>query len=79
MKEEIGFDDYLDCRNLTCPMPVLKTRNAISKLSSGQVLKMAATDPGFIADIDYWSARTGNSLLKSELDGSAHIFFIQKN
>ena len=79
MNEEIGFDHYIDCRNLSCPMPVLKTRKAISKLSIGQVLKISATDPSFIADIDIWSERTGNSLLKSESEGISSIFFIQKN
>ena len=79
MRQDMNFDQYLDCRNLTCPMPALQTKKALSKLSPGQVLKMASTDPGFISDMRTWSTRTGTSILKTEVEGNAHVFFIQKN
>ena len=60
---EITFDSEIDCRGLNCPMPILKTKKAVDGLSSGQVLKMQATDPGSVSDVQSWSKRTENTLL----------------
>ena len=55
---EISIDSELDCRGLNCPLPILKTKKAVDGLSSGQVLKMLATDPGSVNDVQSWSKRT---------------------
>lgn len=78
MSDEIKIDQELDCRNLSCPLPVLKTKKAIDLLTSGQVLKMISTDPGSNNDMASWSKRTGNPLLKTEIVGNEHIFYIQR-
>ena len=44
----VHVDETLDCTGLLCPMPIIKTQQAIKKLASGQVLEMIATDPGSI-------------------------------
>ena len=36
----------LDCKGLQCPMPVIKTAQAIKNIEPGQVLELLATDPG---------------------------------
>ena len=77
MKEK-SFDIELDCRGLNCPIPILKTKKAVDKLSSGQVLKMLATDPGSVNDVQSWSKRTENSLLDHSEDGGVYSFLIQK-
>ncbi len=78
MSEEINVDSELDCRNLSCPLPVLKTKKAITQLSSGQVLKMTSTDSGSNKDMASWSKRTGNPILKTETEGNEHTFYIQR-
>ena len=75
---ETSFDTELDCRGLNCPIPILKTKKAVDKLSSGQVLKMLATDPGSVNDVQSWSKRTENSLLDHSEDGGVYSFLIQK-
>ena len=75
---EKSFDTELDCRGLNCPIPILKTKKAVDKLSSGQVLKMLATDPGSVNDVQSWSKRTENSLLDHSEDGGVYSFLIQK-
>ena len=75
---EINFDTELDCRGLNCPIPILKTKKAVDKLSSGQVLKMMATDPGSVNDVQSWSKRTANSLLEHTEDGGVYSFLIKK-
>jgi tRNA 2-thiouridine synthesizing protein A len=44
----------------------------------GQVLKMIATDPGSVPDIEAWTARTGHELLGHEEEGAQFIFYIEK-
>ena len=57
------FDTELNCEGLNCPLPILKTKKAIDGMSTGQLLKMSATDPGSVNDMDSWSKRTGNELV----------------
>lgn len=72
------FDETLDCSGLSCPMPILKTKKAVDKMESGKVLKMIATDPGSLADIQAWTSKTGNELLGHEEDGGTFTFYIKK-
>ncbi|MCK4577328.1 MAG: sulfurtransferase TusA family protein [Candidatus Marinimicrobia bacterium] len=59
---EPNYDQELDCQGMLCPLPILKTKKAIDELSSGQVLKMVATDAGSVNDINAWVRQTGNEL-----------------
>jgi tRNA 2-thiouridine synthesizing protein A len=71
-------DRRIDCLGLACPMPILKTREAVKHLSAGQVLEMTSDDPASDADVRSWSARTGHQLLAVERDGSVFRFLIRK-
>lgn len=71
-------DKKIDCLGLFCPMPILKTREAVKQLGSGQVLEMISDDPASEADVRSWSAKTGHSLLGVERNGPALRFFIRK-
>ena len=42
----MNVDRELDVRGLNCPMPILKTKKLLGELSSGQTLRVVATDPG---------------------------------
>jgi tRNA 2-thiouridine synthesizing protein A len=72
------FDQELDCSGLACPMPILKTKKAIDALQPGQVLKMIATDPGSLPDIQAWTSKTGHELLSHEQEGDRFIFYIKR-
>lgn len=72
------FNQELDCTGLACPMPILKTNKTISGMEVGQVLKMVATDPGSVPDIDAWTTKTGHKLVSQEQDGDKFIFYIKK-
>jgi tRNA 2-thiouridine synthesizing protein A len=72
------FDQELDCSGLACPMPILKTKKAVDSLQTGQVLKMVATDPGSLPDIEAWTSKTGHELVSHEKDGDKFIFFIKR-
>ena len=71
-------DKKIDCVGLFCPMPILKTREAVKLIGSGQVLEMTSDDPASEADVRSWSARTGNPLLSVERNGPVFRFLIRK-
>jgi len=71
--------ETLDCKGLSCPMPMMKLAKAMKKLNSGEVLEMLGTDPGTKSDLPNWCEKTGNILLEqSELDGGVIRMLIQK-
>lgn len=72
------FDKELDARGLNCPLPILRTKKALSDMSSGQVLKILATDPGAVKDFQAFCKQTGNALLSSESAQNEFVFFMQK-
>ena len=74
----MNFDKELDARGLNCPLPILRTKKALTDMTSGQVLKVLATDPGSVRDFQAFSKQTGNALLSSETASSEFIFFMQK-
>ncbi|HVN54831.1 MAG TPA: sulfurtransferase TusA family protein [Anaerolineaceae bacterium] len=74
----IAADQTLDCSGLACPMPILKTKKAIDGLQVGQVLKMIATDPGSISDMDAWTKKTGHQLVATEQENNKFVFYVKK-
>ena len=68
----------LDARNLSCPMPVLKSKKALKELEIGQILEILATDPGSMADIPAWVRTTGQEIISSEELGSKNFRFLVK-
>jgi len=72
------FDKELDTRGLNCPLPILRTKKALTDMASGQVLKITATDPGAVKDFQAFCKQTGNALLSSDADKNEFVFFMQK-
>ena len=72
------FDKELDARGLNCPLPILRTKKSLSDMSTGQVLKIMATDPGLTKDFQAFAKQTGNALLSSAEVDKVFTFFIQK-
>jgi tRNA 2-thiouridine synthesizing protein A len=72
------FDKELDARGLNCPLPILRTKKALTDMAPGQVLKVLATDAGSVKDFAAFSRQTGNVLLSSETAEKEFIFFMKK-
>ncbi len=73
------FDEELDATGLNCPLPILRAKKALGKLSSGQILHVIATDPGSVKDFDSFAKQTGNELLESGEEGGKYSFYIKKS
>lgn len=68
----------LDARGLNCPLPILRARKALNEMTSGQVLRIVATDPGSVKDFESFARQTGNPLLSQSADGKEFTFFLEK-
>jgi tRNA 2-thiouridine synthesizing protein A len=73
---EIGLT--VDAKGLSCPMPIVKTAQAIQRVASGQLLEVLATDPGSVKDFAAWSRSTGNELVASSQEGGVYRFVIRR-
>jgi tRNA 2-thiouridine synthesizing protein A len=68
----------LDASGLACPMPVVRARQAIQQLASGEVLEVISTDRGSLQDIPAWAEATGNQLLEKREEDGRFTFLIEK-
>ena len=71
-------DKELDARGLNCPLPILRAKKALGELSSGQVLRIIATDPGSVKDFEAFAKQTGNELLSQNTTDKEFTFLIRK-
>lgn len=72
------FNKELDVRGMNCPVPILRSKKALSEITSGQVLKVVATDPGSVKDMQAFANQTGNELLGSGEDSGIYTYFLRK-
>ena len=71
-------DKTLDCMGLYCPMPIVKTAQAVKSMVSGQLLEVLATDAGSTKDFAAWSKATGNELVESSVEGGVYRFVLRR-
>ena len=68
----------LDCKGLSCPLPIVKTAQAMKPLASGDLLEVLATDPGSVKDFAAWSKATGNGIVETGQDAGIFRFVMRK-
>jgi tRNA 2-thiouridine synthesizing protein A len=68
----------VDARGLSCPMPIVKTAQAVKTIPSGAVIELLATDAGSIKDVAAWCRATGNELVEQTTDGAVYRFVIRR-
>ena len=79
MSRNVGdFDKSLDACGLCCPGPLMQVKASMEDLQEGQILRVAASDPGFFEDIKAWCKRTNNELLDLTKVGGNITAFIKK-
>jgi TusA-related sulfurtransferase len=74
----MNIDLELDTCGLNCPLPILKTKKALSTMQTGQVLKVRSTDAGATRDFQAFSKQTGHVLLEHSVNGQEFVFLIQR-
>ncbi|MBY0498283.1 MAG: sulfurtransferase TusA family protein [Nitrosomonas sp.] len=73
-----NIDKELDARGLVCPLPILRTKQSLAGMISGQTLRIVATDPGSLIDFQVFSEQTGNELLSMTQITGEFIFILKK-
>jgi TusA-related sulfurtransferase len=68
----------VDARGLACPMPIVRTAQAMKTVPSGALVEVQATDPGSVKDFAAWSKSTGNPLVESTSDGGVYTFVLRR-
>lgn len=72
------YDVFLDARGLVCPMPLIKTRQALMVVGRGATICVLATDPDSVADFTNFCDVTGHRLVKSEQKDDVYLFVVEK-
>ncbi len=68
----------LDLKGLSCPLPIVKTAQAMKEITSGDLVEALATDPGSVADFAAWAKTTGNELVEQTTEDGVFRFVIRK-
>jgi len=68
----------LDLKGLKCPLPVLKTRKALSRLAAGDRLTVLTTDPMAEIDIPHFCSENGHTLIEAERTETGHRFLLSR-
>jgi tRNA 2-thiouridine synthesizing protein A len=68
----------LDARGLNCPLPILRTKKALSALGTGETLAVISTDPGSLKDMHAFCKQTGHELISSSSNQGEFEFLIRK-
>ena len=71
-------DRELDVKGLNCPLPILRTKKALSEMTSGQVLHVLATDAGAVKDFQAFAKQTGNELVEQQTVGDEFIHILKR-
>jgi len=74
----VNVDRQIDCIGLFCPMPIVKTREAIREMTVGQVLEMSSDDPASDADMKVWVERSGHEMIGVSREGAVYRFLVRK-
>ena len=69
----------LDMCGYACPMPILKTKQALASMSSREVIEVICTDQGSKKDFVAFCNQLGHKLISQRDEGDKIIFQIEKN
>ena len=70
-------DRELDVKGLNCPLPILRTKKALSEMTSGQVLHVLATDAGAVKDFQAFAKQTGNELVEQKEENRVFEYYLK--
>ena len=68
-------DVELDCRDMRCPLPIIRLANNIGDISVGQTMAVVANDPAARADAQAWCRMRGHEYVGEDTaaDGIARF------
>jgi tRNA 2-thiouridine synthesizing protein A len=73
------YDVFLDLRGLVCPIPLVRTRQALMVVEPGATICVLATDPASKRDFETFCDMTGHLLLKNEERDGVFVYVLEKS
>jgi tRNA 2-thiouridine synthesizing protein A len=67
----------VDAKGMSCPMPIVKTAQAMKTVAPGALIELLATDPGSVKDVTAWAKTTGNELVEQTVEGGVYRFVLR--
>jgi tRNA 2-thiouridine synthesizing protein A len=74
----IEFTVEVDASGLLCPLPLLRLKKALVEITSGDIVKMTATDPAAHLDIGVYVDQTGHQMIDCIKQAQQQVFYIRK-
>jgi tRNA 2-thiouridine synthesizing protein A len=74
----LAADLEIDASGLACPLPLLKAKQGLNQLSSGQCLRLTATDPGSVRDFHAFAELSPHELVAFQEQQGAFIYLLRK-
>lgn len=74
---DIPFDCLVDAVGMSCPLPLLKMKQALNKAKVDEVVHVKATDSGSKRDFSAYIKMTNHELVSKEVDGT-YLYWITK-
>lgn len=71
-------DFTLDTSGLICPLPLLKAKQKLNELASGQIIQVISTDPSSVIDFKVFTEVTAHKLLEANQQIDKYYFLIEK-
>ncbi len=68
---------HIDARRLLCPMPVIRTQDAVADMQPGEQLVITCTDPGALKDIPAWCRINGHRVVETRQEGDDIIITVE--
>ncbi len=79
---DIDFDNKnlktVNACGLQCPGPVLKLKQSVDEMETGEMLRITASDAGFYKDVQSWANITGNEVVELNQNGAEISATIRK-
>ncbi len=78
MSQEESIISEVDAKGMSCPLPLLKAKQALNRMQMGQELIVWATDAGSVRDFAIFAEQSGNPLLESSEEDGVYRYLIRK-
>jgi tRNA 2-thiouridine synthesizing protein A len=76
--EQARYDALIDARGLSCPMPLVKARQALMVLPGGASVCVLATDPAAPRDFEEFAEATGHTLAEQREQAGTYFLVLIK-
>ncbi len=74
-----SIDEFLDCKGVACPVPIVRLSRAMKGMEPGKTLRVEATDDAFPADLEAWLSTRTDCLISLEIQGGVQAAVIRKS